>query len=138
MDLSNIQTLDDLIEFGKNGDFSLNNLGLLHKDTEYDLTYIYELVYTRYEDILRSRMFKITYNDKERRKYMYRPELLCMDVYGTPLLYHLILFLNNVGAHRFNKKYVYLLSKSDIKGILQDIIMKEEKHLKSNRNKLQD
>lgn len=137
MDLSHIKTLDSLIEFGRTGDFSIHRLGVLEKDEELDVVYLSDLIYTRYENLLRPRLVKIQYSPSEYIKYRYKPELLSMDIYGTPLLYHMILYFNNVGVHRFNKQYVYLLSKQDIEGIFQDILVKEEKNLKKNHLKVQ-
>lgn len=73
---------------------------------------------------LKAKAVKVYLDDKEIQKYKYRPKMLAYDVYDNTELYYIILRINDLyNAKDFNlsKKYVYLLSKKDLKEFLADL-----------------
>lgn len=73
---------------------------------------------------LKAKAVKVYLSDKEIQKYKYRPKILAYDVYDNTELYYIILRINDLyNAKDFNlsKKYVYLLSKKDLKEFLADL-----------------
>ena len=73
---------------------------------------------------LKAKAVKVYLSDKEIQKYKYRPKMLAYDVYDNTELYYIILRINDLyNAKDFNlsKKYVYLLSKKDLKEFLADL-----------------
>lgn len=139
MDLSNIRTLTEMIEFGFSADFSIDKLGIYRKDPDTGIVFLDDLMYMKYIDVIKNNLVRIDYDksaDKlEHIKYAYAPDLLSMDIYGTPMLYHFILLTNDVPAHKFNRDYVYLLPKDKVESIFQSIMIKETSKIKYNRVK---
>lgn len=73
---------------------------------------------------LKAKAVKVYLDDKEIQKYKYRPKLLAYDVYDNTELYYVILRINdlyNVKDFNLSKKYIYLLSKKDLKEFLANL-----------------
>jgi hypothetical protein len=73
---------------------------------------------------LKAKAVKVYLSDKEIQKYKYRPKMLAYDVYDNTELYYIILRINdlyNTKDFNLSKKYVYLLSKKDLKEFLADL-----------------
>jgi hypothetical protein len=130
MDNSNVRTLEDLIQYGQTSEFARSKLSLYHVEDGYVL--LDSLVYQKYESVLRSVSVEIELTDQQVQEYKYRPELLSVQLYDTPNLSHLILFLNNCAVYEFFKKKLLLLPPSHVGTTLQDILMKESNNLKNN------
>lgn len=65
-------------------------------------------------------------DETEYRKYVYKPKLLCNDIYGNPELYFIILLMNDMAdVKEFNKKNIYMLSKENM-SILTSYIFNSE------------
>ena len=72
--------------------------------------------------------------DEELNKYKYSPELLSYDLYGTPNLSHLILYINRCPAYSFNRKNIKLIKPNYIETVLQKIIQHEQNNITKNHN----
>lgn len=69
-------------------------------------------------------------DEKEYRKYRYKPKLLCNDIYGNPELYYIILLLNGIiDVKEFDMQYIKMLRKDDMNDILTAIYNAEKKYI---------
>lgn len=90
-------------------------------------------VVSDYLDELRSDDYCVTIelSDEELAKYMYRPKLLCYDIYGNTELHFIILLINDMySCKQFNKKKLLMPTQDMMKEISNKI-------LNSNRNAIQ-
>lgn len=81
---------------------------------------------------LKAKAVKVYLDDKEIQKYKYRPKILAYDVYDNAELYYIILRINDlysVKDFNLSKKYVYLLSKKDLKAFLADLYTFDNDHI---------
>ena len=81
---------------------------------------------------LKAKCVKVYLDDKEIQKYKYRPKMLAYDVYDNAELYYIILRINDlysVKDFNLSKKYVYLLSKKDLKAFLADLYTFDNDHI---------
>lgn len=129
-DFSDIRTLDDLIKAGTKSDYALPLLAIKVKES--DRIFLDYLAYDKYRSLILSKCQTIALTDEEWRKYAYRPDLVSMNIYGTPLLKHLVLFLNGGSAYKFNKKKLTLLPAVEIENLLQNIILHESDRIDKN------
>lgn len=76
----------------------------------------------------------ITFSDEEYKKYMYNPDLLAYDLYGSVQLDFIILLLNDmVDPKEFNIKSVKLPYANVLSTFLNDIYSKESNYIHQNR-----
>ena len=74
-------------------------------------------------------------NDKEFRKYMYKPKLLSYDIYGNPELYFIILLINDMAdVKEFCSNTFYMPRKKDMQDIVTNIYNIERLVLKEYNN----
>jgi hypothetical protein len=131
MDVKSIQTLDQLIFYGRNSDYSIHKLAFLVKVD--DNVFISSLPYEKYDKLIKSRSQTIELTPEQLHVYAYRPDLMSTVLYGTPLLSHLILYLNGGAAYKFNHKTVTLLPASEVNNILQAVLNHEADRIKRNQ-----
>ena len=128
---SKVQTLSDFVRYGYTSSYSIQSISLFYKDKENDIIYLDKLVYQKYDGLIMSMAQNVGLTDDEINKYKYSPELLSSDLYGTPNLSHLILYINRCPAYSFKRKNIKLIQPSYIEKIFQKII----EHEQSNLNK---
>lgn len=128
---SKVQTLSDFVRYGYTSSYSIQSISLFYKDKENDIIYLDKLVYQKYDGLIMSMSQNVELTDDEINKYKYSPELLSSDLYGTPNLSHLILYINRCPAYSFKRKNIKLIQPSYIEKIFQKII----EHEQSNLNK---
>lgn len=81
-----------------------------------------------YIEELRNAAVLVHLDDAEYRKYVYKPKLLCYDIYGNPELYFVILLMNDMAdVKEFNKRNVYMLTKDNMSMITSYIFNSEYK-----------
>ena len=128
MNNSKVQTLTDFIRFGKTSSFSIPQVSFLMKDED-NIVYLDEVAYAKYGNLLMSESTMIYLTTKEYNLYRLDPKRLSTDLYGTPNLYHLILFLNNVSEFDFDLKRIRLLNYSSVTNMLKLILSHEENNI---------
>lgn len=128
MNNSKVQTLTDFIRYGKTSSFSIPQVSFLMKD-ENNIVYLDEVVYAKYSKLLMDESAIIDLTTTEYNLYRLDPKRLSTDLYGTPNLYHLILFLNNVSEFEFDLKRIRLLNYSSVTNILKLILSHEENNI---------
>ena len=127
MDNSKVQTLLDYIRYGKTSSFSIPQVSFLRKDN--GVVFLDELAYAKYDDLLMNNSEIINLTTNEYNKYRLDPQALSSDLYGTPNLDHLILYLNRCSEFEFDIKQVRLLKYSNINSILKMILSHEENNI---------
>lgn len=123
----NVQTLDDLIRYGETSSFEIPPISLLTRED--NIIYLDTLCYDKYRNILLKESILITLTTNEYNKYRYNPKSLSTEIYGTPNLYHLILWLNDSSEFEFDKLNVRLIPKSSLNVIFKSIIAHEESNV---------
>jgi hypothetical protein len=79
-----------------------------------------------YMDEIRSLCVTVKLSDDEYRKYMYKPKLLCYNIYGNPELYFVILLINDMAdVKEFNKRTFLMLSRDYMSQLMSYIYNSE-------------
>ena len=127
MNNSKIQTLSDFVRYGRTSSFSIPNVSFLTKDD--NIVYLDEVAYAKYHDLIMNNSVMLDLTTSQYNKYRLDPKLLSNEIYGTPNLYHLILYLNNVSEFEFDLKRIRLLNYSSINDVLKLILSHEEDNI---------
>jgi len=130
-----IKTLDDIIKHDDR--YDINKITFFTQTEDGTLIIpdknLFE-IYMRY-----IRMYVGTYkvSPAEQRYYRYRPQLLSLDVYGTPALDWLILMLNDreCASKFYLKNTVRLIPVDSINNVYDTIVTKSSDKLKANWNR---
>lgn len=125
-----IKTLDDLIESTDTYDIRNTTYYRLIENLLVPATNSYDLYYTGYEQSIGT----YSTNYAQRQKYSYNPFILSVDLYGTPSAAWLIMKLNNCECpSKFKvRRYLHLLSASDLQEVAVSIISKSTDRLEAN------
>lgn len=115
-------TLDQFISCQSDTNFCYNNLSFIDQidNIKYN---IYNVASDYIDEIINNYCINVELSDDQLAKYMYRPKLLCYDVYNYQELYYLILILNDICSVKdFTKKKLKLPTKNNISIITKAII----------------
>jgi hypothetical protein len=110
-------TIDQFIEC--QSDEEVNYYNFSYVDQYDNMKYSTYNVISDYLDDIREDYAKtVTLDQNQLLKYMYRPKLLCYDIYGNSELAFIILLLNDMcNVKDFNKSKILMLTKSDMSDI---------------------
>lgn len=107
-----------------------------------NVTYSSHNVVSDYLDELRSDNYcvLVELSDEQLAKYMYRPKLLCYDIYGNTELHFIILLINDMySCKQFNKKKLLMPTQDMMKEIANKILNSNraaiQTYAKNNANK---
>jgi hypothetical protein len=128
---SKIQTLNDYIRYGKTSNYTIPNSSSLM--TVDNITIMESLVYDKYKKLMFGMSHQRVLTDEEMNKYKYRPELLSYDIYSTPNLSHLLLYLNKCSEEEFNMKIVRIISIENLNQIFSLIMSHESDNIGKNK-----
>lgn len=128
-------TIEEFIESGKSTTINYFNLSMVDKMV--NSTWISVLnVVTDYISELRNACVNVELSQSEQFKYLYKPKLLCSDVYGNPELYFVILLLNDMAdVKEFTKSKLKLLKKDHMSTLIGLIYNAEKASIESYNNK---
>ena len=129
---SKVQKLEDLVRYGKTTSFSVYKLAMFYKDN--GLVFLDNLIYEKYDRLIMSMCSRVKFSDEEYSLYRMNPDRLSIDLYGTPALAHLILYINRCNVVDFRKRNLQLIAPSHIEVIFQKIIAHEQKNIDKNHN----
>lgn len=122
----NTYTLEAFIAAGRSITISYDSLSYkerLSNGTEISILNVINDYMTEFRDLEST----VLLDEKQYRKYRFKPKLLCRDVYGNPELYYIILLLNRIiDVKEFDFKKVKML-KVDYMNILLSHIYNAEK-----------
>lgn len=115
-------TLDQFIACQSDDDFCYNNLSFI--DQIDNIQYcVYNVVSDYIDEIIDSYCRKVQLSDEEMMKYMYRPKLLCYDIYGFTELHFLIMLINDMCSVKdFDKNLLYLPTKDNMTSLCRSIL----------------
>lgn len=124
-------TLDQFIACQSDTNFCYNNLSFIDQidNIKYN---IYNVASDYIDEIISNYCVNVELSDDQLAKYMYRPKLLCYDIYGSQELYYLILIINDICSVKdFVKKKIILPTKTNMSVITKAI-------MNANRSDIQD
>lgn len=122
-------TVDQFIDAGSSTIISYNNLSYIQTMSNGNKAPFFNVI-NDYIDELVSFSCTIELTDSEFQKYLYKPKLLCKDIYGNPELYFIILRLNNMAnVKQFNRRKIKLLPKTSMDTAISLIYNAEKKLL---------
>lgn len=131
-------TLEDFVVAGEEETITYHNLSLIEKAGTIEFP-IFNVI-DDYIDDITALSEEIMVNDNIRAKYMYRPRLLCEDLYGNGELYYIILLLNgicNIKEFTMENNKLIIISKDHLKEVLK-LIYKSEKSQIEQYNESED
>lgn len=140
MNIESVNSLKDFKEYETNLDIShkglhiqralLSDNGLIVVNSS--------TIYQRYYELILDITKPYTLTDEEYLKYRLRPKLLCYELYGITELWSLLLKVNNmVSITEFNRKNIRIMDSSKIFDVLNEILLKEESRIITNREYIQ-
>ena len=133
-DNSKIQTLSDFVRYGKVSSYSVPNVSLLIKNG--NLVQLDQLAYAKYDNLLMNNSYIIDLSIEEYNRFRLNPKLLSTYLYGTPNLYHLILYLNRCSEFEFDMQRIRLLKKSDVNQLFKLILAHEDENIKKSKQNI--
>ena len=128
-------TVDQFIDAGSSTIISYNNLSYIQTMSNWNKAPFFNVI-NDYIDELVSFSCTIELTDAELQKYLYKPKLLCKDIYGNPELYFIVLRLNNMAdVKQFNRRKIKLLPKTSMDTAISLIYNAEKKLLDEYNDK---
>jgi hypothetical protein len=115
-------TLEQFIACQSDTNFCYNNLSFIDQidNIKYN---IYNVASDYIDEIISNYCVNVILSDDQLVKYMYRPKLLCYDIYGAQELYYLILIINDMcSVKEFTKKKLILPTKVNMPVICKAIM----------------
>lgn len=85
---------------------------------------------------LRNACVNVRLTQEQQWTYLYKPKLLCYDVYGNPELYFIILLINDMAdVKEFSKPTIKMLKKEHMNEILTLIYNAEKQYIDEYNDK---
>ena len=91
----NTSTIEEFINSGSGITITYYNLSFNDMLSNGTVVSVHNVV-SDYLDELKDAAVYVSLNQDQQFKYMYKPKLLCSDLYGNPELYFIILLLNDM------------------------------------------
>lgn len=127
----NTTTIEELIEAGKATTISYFSLSFLNKTVNNTHVSVLNVVSDYIPELLESAVL-VQLNRDQQQKYLYKPKLLCYDVYGSPELYFIILLMNDMAdVKEFVKDRIYMLKKDTMSTLVSYIVNAEKSAIAS-------
>ena len=131
----NTTTIEDFIESGSGVTITYYNLSFNDMLSNGTVVSTHNVI-TDYLDELKEAAIPVELDYKQQMKYLYKPKLLCSDIYGNPELYFIILLINDMAdVKEFTKPVVKMLSKANMSELLTLIYNAEKKYISDYNNK---
>lgn len=121
-------TIRDTIELGKELEITSNTLHykkVITNSNNENFIFSISSIFDKYYELMKERTMTIELTDDEYRKYIYKPKLLSLDLYGTTELDFLLLRLNNMTSCIYFNKQTFKVFDKDITTLLNEIMIHE-------------
>lgn len=121
-------TIRDTIELGKELEITSNTLHykkVITNSNNEKFIFSISSIFDKYYELMKERTMTIELTDDEYRKYIYKPKLLSLDLYGTTELDFLLLRLNNMTSCIYFNKQTFKVFDKDITTLLNEIMIHE-------------
>lgn len=129
-------TITSLVSYGK--DLAISHESIQFKEyfnDKYGNVIIvgYENIVDKYLYTLQPHLTQVTMNDLELERYRYQPNLFCLDFYGNPDLWSILLRVNNILSRaEFDRSTIKVFSQEYLNK-LGEILIIEGDRLDANR-----
>ena len=131
----NTSTIEEFINSGSGITITYYNLSFNDMLSNGTVVSVHNVV-SDYLDELKDAAVYVSLNQDQQFKYMYKPKLLCSDLYGNPELYFIILLLNDMAdVKEFTKPVIRMLSKNNMSELLTLIYNAEKQAILNYNNK---
>lgn len=126
-------TIEEFAESGSGITITYSNLSFEDMVSNGTIVSVHNVI-SDYLDELRDASVSVSLTYEQQYMYMYKPKLLCYDMYGNPELYFILLLINDMAdVKEFNKPVIKMLKKSDMSYLLT-LIYNAEKRSIANYN----
>lgn len=131
----NTSTIEEFINSGSGITITYYNLSFNDMLSNGTVVSVHNVI-SDYLDELKDAAVYVSLNQDQQFKYMYKPKLLCSDLYGNPELYFIILLLNDMAdVKEFTKPVIRMLSKNNMSELLTLIYNAEKQAILNYNNK---
>lgn len=129
-----MKTLDDIIN--RDDRFDVNKITFFTQTDDKTLIIPDKNLFEIYMRYIRGYVGTFGVSEAEQRYYRFRPQLLSLDVYGTPALDWLVLMLNDreCPSKFYLKNTVKLIPVEALNNVYDTIVTKSSDKLKANWN----
>lgn len=138
--LNSINTISDMVEYGKNLEIShakLNIKAKVSNNIRDGIIVNFSSILLKYQDYLKDYIVDVIFNNEEYAKYKFQPKLLSQELYGTTEMWSSILMINNIySCSEFNLKKLKLF-RSDIFDFINEVLVLEDSAIKRNNAEIQ-
>lgn len=128
-------TIKETIELGKALEITSNTLHykkVITNSNNENFIFSISSIFDKYYELMKERTMTIELTDAEYRKYIYKPKLLSLDLYGTTELDFLLLRLNNMTSCIYFNKQTFKVFDKDIITLLNEIMIHENTNYINN------
>lgn len=128
-------TIKETIELGKELEITSNTLHykkVITNSNNENFIFSISSIFDKYYELMKERTMTIELTDAEYRKYIYKPKLLSLDLYGTTELDFLLLKLNNMTSCIYFNKQTFKVFDKDITTLLNEIMIHENTNYINN------
>ena len=128
----NVQTLTDFVRYGNTSTYSVPLTTFLRRVDEFLL--LDSFTYEKYHKLLFGLSSFVELTDEELSIYRFKPDFISYRLYGTPNLWYLVLFMNNLErACNLNMNERIVLPPTSL-SILSQIYSTEKEELDNKNN----
>lgn len=128
-------TIEEFIESGSGVTISYPTLSFTDMLSNGTWVSVHNVI-NDYIDELRNACINVELNTEQQFKYFYKPKLLCLDMYGNPELYFILLLINDMAdVKEFTKPVIKMLRKSHMSEVLTLIYNAEKKAIDGYNDK---
>lgn len=130
-----IKTLEDIIN--REDRYDINKITFFTITDDHELVIPDKNIFETYMRFIRPYVQVYEVGDREREYYRFRPQLLSLDVYGTPSLDWLLIILNDreCASKFYLKQTVNMVPTSIIGRLHEQIAARPKKELEKNWDK---
>ena len=122
-------TIEEFAESGSGVTITYSNLSFEDMVSNGTIVSVYNVI-SDYLDELREASVAVELTYEQQFTYMYKPKLLCYDMYGNPELYFILLLINDMAdVKEFNKPIIKMPRKADMSNLLTLIYNAEKRYI---------
>lgn len=126
-------TIDQYISCQSESEMCYNNISfidtIVYPELNEKIDYATHNVLSDYIDELRDEYcVKVVLSDEELERYIYRPKLLCHDIYGNGELAFIILFINDLYSVKQFKKKNLLMPRKEVMALICNYIFNSDRN----------
>ena len=138
---SESHTLKEFITTGKSSSSKVSYRDLSYIENRDNMEFVVKNTLSDYLYELKKMAYNVTLTDDDYTKYRYNPKRLAYDLYGTTLVYYIILLMNDMcDVHQFSLKSrkLILLSRSQMSDAISSIYKSDATNISRFNNAHED